>query len=170
MFYEQNKIEPFLKCSKCYEKFDEPRVLPCGKTVCSLCLKTLITDKKKEGCFECCMCQASHNTNAEFPVNELVKGLMRTCEVLQSDLVKKFKANLKDINLKKAEFKEITVNPWNVEGDYDRVKKHCIDLRIDVDLETKTAIALIHGQRDDILEEIDRYELNCNGLIDFEAR
>ncbi len=90
MFYEQNKIEPFLKCSKCYEKFDEPRVLPCGKTVCSLCLKTLITDKKKEGCFECCMCQASHNTNAEFPVNELVKGLMRTCEVLQSDLVKKF--------------------------------------------------------------------------------
>ena len=165
MFYEQNKIEAFLKCSKCHEKFDEPRVLPCGKTVCSLCLKTLTTDKKKEGCFECCMCQASHNKNAEFPVNELVKGLMRTCEVLRSDLVKKFKANLKDINLKKAEFKEI-----DLFNGADRVKEHCIDLRIDVDLETKTAIALIHRQRDYILKEIDCYELNCNGLIDFAAR
>ena len=113
------------------------------------------------------MCQASHIKNAEFPVNELVKGLMGTmpCEVLQSDLVKKLKANLKDVDLKKTEFKEI-----DLFNGADRAKEHCIDLRIDVDLETKTAIALIHRQRDYILKEIDCYELNCNGLIDFAAR
>ena len=78
MFYEQNKIEAFLICSKYNQEFDEPRILPCGNTFCSACLETLVkTTDNKDNSFKCSLCQGTHK-NAEFPMNNVVKGLMKT--------------------------------------------------------------------------------------------
>ena len=62
------------------------------------------TADKKDNSFKCSLCQGAHK-NAEFPVNELAKRLMETMptEVFRSDLVEKFKANLNEIESKKAE-------------------------------------------------------------------
>ncbi len=136
MFYEQTKIDAFFWCGKCNEKFDEPRNLPCGKTVCNSCIQTLVkTTDKKDNSFKCSMCQGAHK-NAEFPVSELIKRLMETMptEVFRSDLVEKFKANLNEIESRKTELEGILLNG------VDRVKEHCIELRLDVDLATETAI------------------------------
>ena len=86
------------------------------------------------------MCKGSHK-NAEFPVNLIVKSLMETMpdEVFRSDLVEKFKANLNEIDRKKADLEKLPTNGA------DQVREHCIELRLKVDLATETAIAEING-------------------------
>ncbi len=132
MFYEQNKIDAFLRCGRCNEKFDEPRILPCGNTVCNFCIQTLVkTVDKKDNSFKCSMCQGTHE-NSEFPVNKSLKNLMKTSpsEIFRSDLVEQFKTNLNKIETRKVELEKILLNGA------DRVKEHSIELRLDVDLAT----------------------------------
>jgi hypothetical protein len=33
MFYEQSQINSKLKCPKCQDRYQDPRILPCGETV-----------------------------------------------------------------------------------------------------------------------------------------
>ena len=166
MFYEESKIEALLKCASCNEKFDEPRNLPCGNTVCSACLETIVkTTDKRDNSFKCSMCKGSHK-NAEFPVNLIVKSLMETMpdEVFRSDLVEKFKANLNEIDRKKVDLEKHLTNGAN------QVREHCIELRLDVDLATETAIAEIQGHREIILKQINDYEARTVGLIETEVK
>jgi len=112
IFYEQAVIEAFLKCASCNQKNDEPRMLPCGRTVCSACLDTLVklTDKKGNS-FKCSMCQGTHD-NREFPVNESLKDLLKasSAEVFRCDLVENFKANMSEIESKKVRLERILLN------------------------------------------------------------
>ncbi len=34
MFYEEAMINNELNCIKCKQRLDEPRMLPCGETIC----------------------------------------------------------------------------------------------------------------------------------------
>jgi hypothetical protein len=78
MFHEQNKIDAFLGCGKCNQKFDEPRNLSCGNTVCDSCIKTLVkTVDQDDNSLKCSICHRAHK-NVEFPVNEIAKRLMET--------------------------------------------------------------------------------------------
>ncbi len=161
MFYEQAVIESFLKCASCSQKYDEPRMLPCGRTICSACLDTLVklTDKTANS-FKCSMCQGTHE-NREFPVNKSVKDLLKAspAEVFRCDLVEKFKANLSEIELKKAELERLLLNGA------DLVEEHCIEIRLDVDLATERAIEEIQRHRDSILKQINDYEAETVDLI-----
>ncbi len=47
----------------------------------------------------------------------------------------------------------------------DRVKEHCIKLRLDVDLTTETVIEEIKQHRDTIIKQIDDYEAKIVALI-----
>jgi hypothetical protein len=60
--YDDNEIKNLLKCELCtlkYLKIDQPRYLPCGKTVCDRCLSSI---EKKLVCslFRCEFCQNKH--------------------------------------------------------------------------------------------------------------
>ena len=71
MFYEEQQIDEMLKCGHCKLKFDDPRMLPCGQTICNSCLETILASVKKENnCFKCPLCKEIHKSG-EFPVNEL---------------------------------------------------------------------------------------------------
>jgi hypothetical protein len=72
--------------------------------------------------------------NAEFPVNESLKGLMKMtpAEVFRVELVENFKANLKEIESRKVELERLLYNG------VDKVKEYCNELRVDVDLATET--------------------------------
>jgi len=111
------------------------------------------------------MCQEAHK-NAEFPVNKSLKNLMRTSpsEIFRSDLVKAFKANLDKIESKKAELEKTLLNGA------DRFREHCIDLRLDVDFATETAIEEIKQHRDTILKQINDYESETVALIQIKVK
>jgi len=111
------------------------------------------------------MCQGTHE-NSEFPVNKSLKNLMKTSpsEIFRSDLVEQFKTNLNKIETRKVELEKILLNGA------DRVKEHCIELRLDVDLATETAIEEIKQHRDTIIKQINDYEAKTVALIQIEVK
>ncbi len=40
MFYQEASIVHLLNCQNCKLKYDEPRLMPCGKTVCNRCIRS----------------------------------------------------------------------------------------------------------------------------------
>jgi hypothetical protein len=54
MYYQADKIDSILICEVCGNKMVDPRLLPCGKSVCNRCVDLLIdTDKKRIKCQNC---------------------------------------------------------------------------------------------------------------------
>ena len=37
MYYNKNEVINILNCKNCLERLDEPKILPCGETICSFC-------------------------------------------------------------------------------------------------------------------------------------
>ena len=57
-FYEEKKISNALSCKKCHERLDEPRILPCGDSICTKCLSTIKIKNKQV--FDCIVCKKQH--------------------------------------------------------------------------------------------------------------
>ena len=166
MFYEESQINDILKCLYCENKFDEPRILPCEKTVCNACLEKMVMSvNKKDNCFKCSLCQETHK-NGEFPISESLKELLNISpdKVYRRDLVEKLISNLKDIETLKVDLE------YSLSNSVDMVKEHCIECRCDVDLATETAILDIQKHRDMIIQQIDEYELKAIEAIQIDQK
>jgi len=111
------------------------------------------------------MCQEIHK-NAVFPVSLPLKSLMKftPAEVYRSDLVEDFKLNLNKIQQKKSDLETC------LETGVDKVKEHCIELRLDVDLATETAVEEIKQHRETVIKQINEYEENTISLIKNEEK
>ncbi len=54
MFYQADQINSVLICEVCENKMVDPRLLPCGKSVCHRCVDQLFdTSKKRIKCQSC---------------------------------------------------------------------------------------------------------------------
>lgn len=56
MYFEANQANKALLCKLCEEYFEnsEPKILPCGETICSFCVSSIqVTDNL----FDCLLCQ-----------------------------------------------------------------------------------------------------------------
>ena len=54
MFYQADKIDSILICKICDNKMVDPRLLPCGKSLCHRCVDFLAdTEKKRIKCENC---------------------------------------------------------------------------------------------------------------------
>ena len=147
-----------------------PVVLPCGETMCDLCiqdiLKSPMVNVRKE--FMCPLCENSHDVpfDSQFPVNKLAMNLLKE-KPQEFQLFKEFKAML---GKNRTKFLVL----WSILKDdgIDMVKEHCLNLRMEVDLATELKIEeqsdemdVLHVLRDEIIAEIYQYENDCiNGL------
>ena len=69
MFFSKNLIYESLKCINCKQRLDEPRLLPCGETICSRCLSLI---NLTEHNFICFVCTKEHVMPVNgLPVNKL---------------------------------------------------------------------------------------------------
>ena len=41
MFFEETQIFEVIKCAVCLNKYDEPKILPCGYTLCKDCMNSV---------------------------------------------------------------------------------------------------------------------------------
>jgi len=73
-------------------------------------------------------------------------------KVYRSELVEDFTANLNKLESRKAELEKLLLNGP------DNVKELCIELRLEVDLVTETALEEIRNHRATILKQINDYE------------
>ena len=114
MFYEETVVAEHLKCKRCYIKFDDPRILPCGKTVCQSCIQEILeSENKNDNSFTCSMCQKSHIIPEDgFPINELIEALLKNqpVEVYRSAMVESLKLNLTAIEVKTTHFENQLTN------------------------------------------------------------
>ena len=154
MYFETNQVNDILICDQCEGRLDIPKILPCGKTICSFCapLNLLSTVDNK---FDCLVCKNKHEVPKDgFLTNEVVLKilsvkLIRVSRGKAFDLLEK---SLDDIQKKYDYIKR------GIENSTDFVNEYCMDLRSDVQLKTEEAIQQINDISIKIIEEINAYE------------
>ncbi len=95
MFFEEAALVNELNCIKCKQRLDEPRILPCGETICDYCF---ITIEVKNNKFKCFFCNEDHIMPEKgFPINKRLLRILdlKSKEVYRSKEVKQLKENLK---------------------------------------------------------------------------
>ena len=63
MYCDYKRIENFLKCKKCERSLDEPRILQCGETICSLCSSSIFVDSNYQ--YDCLVCSKKHDMHKQ---------------------------------------------------------------------------------------------------------
>jgi hypothetical protein len=152
MFFDKNNLDDALLCQQCEGRLDVPKILSCGKTICSFCVSSLIVNENK---FDCLLCKQKH----EMPINglpnneALLKILsVKPRRVSRGKLFDSLQKSLNDIQ-KKHNFIKL-----GIENSNDLVKEHCIDLRSDVQLKAEEVILQVNDASEKIIKEINEYE------------
>jgi hypothetical protein len=156
MFFEENEICDLIKCDKCKLKLDEPRILPCGFTICFNCVESI---QMKGEIFDCILCKEEHHINPSkgLPINKTVLKMLSIKPVEFS--------RGKQVNLLKLSLIEIQniINSiqFGLDSSVDKVKEHCLNLKSDVQLATEETIEQINQLNELFINKIDDYQDKC---------
>jgi hypothetical protein len=152
MFFENNKVNDILICTICEGRLENPKILPCGETICSWCVTSLkIVDKM----FKCLVCKKKHEMPKDGLLNNKVLSKMlsiKPTKVSRGKDYDKFQDLLRHIGM------DINLIKIGVNSSDDFIKEHCIDLRNEVQLATEETIEQINDYNSEIIKEIDQYE------------
>jgi hypothetical protein len=153
MYFDHETLESELKCSFCYERFNDPRVLPCGNTCCLNCI---INERNMTNSFECKLCKDTHETNdpTKYPISHLVNNLLKKTEhKISSQFIKmgfkeefdKFKNKTKDLIDKNFNFDK-------------HLSEYCETMRHQITVRTESIINCLNEHCDKMCKQIDNYE------------
>lgn len=155
MFVTKRKLEQALVCPSCQTNFDDPRVLPCGHTVCQTCIEN---NKREQELFVCPECCKRVNVPSDgFPVNQtvLIIAQIKGDYVIQpakSKVLREKLGSLKD-NLQK--IKDGLANH------VDKIEISSSKLINKIDIETETRIEMLQQLRDKLKKEVLENERKC---------
>jgi hypothetical protein len=156
MFYQADEIDILLICEVCDEKIVNPRLLPCGRSVCHRCVDLLAdTDRKR---LKCQNCAKIHEIPGEgFPKNLTLQKLLEieTKEVSRSNQIEEFKKILKILNGTKQSIES------TLECGDATIRDHCDKVRNDMQLAIEQAHAKLDEFHKDFMHEIDNHEKEC---------
>jgi hypothetical protein len=155
MFYEEEQIRNVLNCEKCNNRLDEPKILPCGSTVCVQCISALKIINHK---FECTMCEKSHSVPLDgFPTSKVIQNLLtvKPNEIPRTDSVRQLQTTLNEIQQKINQF------AVGLESGIERIKEYSLNLRNEVLNCTKLKVQRIYEINDLFMREINQYEKEC---------
>jgi hypothetical protein len=160
MFFEETYIKNLLKCNQCNEKFDDyeqPRSLPCGKIICSLCVDKIEKEAIKRK-FKCIICSNEHQIPKEgFGINDLALHLLtsKAKEMWRGKRYEQLKINLQKIEALTRELK------FDFNDGSDKIKEHCNEQRRLVQLATENAMQELNKINEELITEIDNFEIEC---------
>ncbi|CAF1096450.1 unnamed protein product [Brachionus calyciflorus] len=144
--------EESLMCSFCKKTFREPRILPCGDSLCFKCIK--IENNK----LQCMFCNQTHHVPLNgFPIN---KALLKSLDsIFFSDDIKSkladYETKLKSIKNESEKIKSISNSPET------EVINHCRNLVNKIDLTFETKFQEMSSIRFDLIKRILDYEKKC---------
>ena len=144
MFYQHSVISNYFNCQNCSKKYDQPKLLECGKTICFKCAQNLLL-KSFNNQYDCFFCLKKHSTPSNgFPLNDLIFNLMKE---LPSDVYRNEQVEVLKFCMKSLEH-ELTKIKMKSNDKRQTVKDHCNHLR------SKTNLNLLTKYRcDDLLQE-----------------
>ena len=159
MFYDSNQIDnELLLCKHCEGRRVEPKLLPCGETICSLCETSIQVNDRM---FDCLVCKDKH----DMPKNGLpiCKSLLKLLSIMPINVSRGYSYDLLEKLLDEMQ-KKTNIIKLGIENSNDFVKEHCMNLRSDVQLTAEEVILQVNEITTKIIEEIDEYEKE---LIEF---
>jgi hypothetical protein len=159
MFFDSNQINNKLTCKKCEGRLDEPRILPCGRSICSFCLEYIKLTNNRE--FQCLICDELHEMPKKgLPISETVLDLLsfKETQVSRGKAFDSLQDALKDLRNNKNLFK------FGLYNRNDFIKEHFIDLRNEVQLATEELHEQIDDLNEKVIVEINDYEKQLIGL------
>jgi len=159
MYFDSKQVNNLLNCIKCEGRLDEPRLLPCGNSICSYCSSSIQLANNKE--FQCLICNELHEMPQKgLPINKLALEMLsfKSIDVSRGKAFDSLQQITLDIQKKQNVFKYRLYNP------NDFIKEHFIERRNEVQLATEQFHEQIDSINKKLIDEIDEYE---NELIDF---
>ena len=102
MFYKADQINKKLICPNCKQFYSDPKVLPCGKTICNNCINRHLMKSIKQPSaeFVCILCSKAHKVpEGGFPTSEFILDLIKEQpqEVYRGKAVDKLKSHLREM-------------------------------------------------------------------------
>jgi hypothetical protein len=149
MSFKKEDISDAITCSICSDIYLDPRILPCGETVCEPCIKVET---------ECHFCKKVHFApHNGFPKNAAIQKLIiKDAEfACQNRILEQLRSKLAKIKEKNNEIKE------NIDSGTDEIKKHCENLRAEVRKKAESTIDKIMELTETLAYDIDQYESEC---------
>jgi chromosome segregation ATPase len=160
MFYQADKIDSILICDVCENKMVDPRILPCGKSVCHRCVDVIAdTDKKR---IKCQNCAKTHEIPEEgFPKNLALQKLpeCKAKEASHFNHIEEFRKFL-DILDKTKQSIESTLECGDA-----KIRDHCDKVRNNMQLAIEQAHAKLDEFHKDFMDEIDNHEKECQAKL-----
>ena len=156
MFFQEEAINNVLICKICENKVVDPRLLPCGKSVCHQCVDLIVDTEKKR--IKCQNCAKIH----EIPDEGFLKNLALQ-ELLECEAKEVFHPNHKE------EFRTLlnllNVTKQSIESTLEcgdaTIRDHCDKVRNDMQLAIEQAHAKLDEFHKDFMDEIDNHEKQC---------
>ncbi len=149
MFFETDQIDNILKCAKCELFLQEPKILPCGDTVCSDCCRNIFVKEKNK--FQCITCSKIHTIPENgLADNSLVSELLlvETVQVSRGKTFETFEKSLERVQQKHNSLL------FSINNREDKIKENCFELRSQVQLVTEKIISQILKQTENFSDEI----------------
>jgi hypothetical protein len=161
-FYKEEEIDKELKCPSCFLKFDSPRILPCGDSICFQCIE-LIKDHSQNEEFKCPVCEEVQNIDVNnLPRNKILEKLLtkEANEIYRNECVEELKISLDKLMYKTEKLENYLNYP------HDKITKHSKSLLDQIDLATEQFHQIINDSRDALFNQVKEYEKDCLGNID----
>lgn len=130
-------------CRFCKLIYDQPKILPCGESICSACSSPSAAAK-----VTCIYCNQVHDIPSNgFMINKSLEKMM--------SLHSKIYIEYNDIKVELEKLK------YTFTYGKDEASNHFAQLINKIDLETEIKIKQIHDIRDDLIKKVKQYEEAC---------
>ena len=156
MFYEASRIECIILCKICDQKLDDPRLLPCGRSVCHKCVDVLLdTDRQRIKCF---YCAKTHDLPKDgFAPNLELSNLLelKPSKAFRSELTSEL---IEVSNSIQEKVEKIQTDLLTGEA---KIRDECDKVRNDVQLAIEEAHLMLDKIHERLMNKIDDYEKEC---------
>jgi hypothetical protein len=158
MFYKEEDISNELICPKCTNRFVDPRFLPCGSSLCQICILDQV-DNEAKTMNKCFCCQENHPLpkEGEFAKNKFIIKLLekKPIEVKRGALGEQLKKSIITLTDKKEELENYLKSGDQIVSDY------LSEIRTQIDIITETQIERLNKARESLLDKLKQYQTDC---------
>lgn len=155
MFFEQLNIDEILNCEKCKHRLDEPRMLPCGKTICTECASSLEINLNV---FKCILCDENHFVSENsLPINQLIYNLLmkQPVDVSRGAHGEKLKYLLRRLE------SDIIKIPNQLHNACDYIEEYYMDLENEIQLSKEELIQAVEKYHGSLSKKIAECRFEC---------
>ena len=157
-------------CMHCALRFDEPKLLPCGNTICNSCVQNFIIEQNPlKTAYKCPICDKIHDFSPQkaFQTNKLIAQIIKDqyfAFYFNDESVEKLKSKMDHITSEKRKMERF------FENGSDAIKSYCQEIKLEVDLAVEEAVNRIHTIQDELHTQVNAYEKTTLDTFEQNAR